>query len=208
MTTLFFGPMRSCKSDAMIESLKREIYGKKKAVLLRPSIDTRDFIARDKKLPESIHIITVDDYNKDPSTLNEQLKEYGAIGLDEIHFLPKEWLKQFLICYSDKNIYCTALLFGKTQEMFESIQHTLFLYDKIIQKTAICELQGPTCQNEATITFLKKELDANDNFVKNNILSANDESDKKLVGDFEYMVCCKQCFIEYIYPRRIFKTKN
>lgn len=198
MTTLFYGPMKSQKSSFMVESLKRETLGRKKAILIRPSHDTREFTTRDKVLPRSIPILKINtDWH--PFMLAKQLEKIDAIGIDEVHFFPPEWVKKFLVLYANKNIYLTALLFGKTQVMFDTVKEILPFIDKMTQCTAICEIHGKHCSNDATITFLKEELEHSPSFIKKNIKGGNDEEDPALVGDAKYVVACKNCFLEQVF---------
>lgn len=171
MITLVCGPMFSGKTTEMLRRLERADIAGKIPVLLRPRVDTREFLTHTlKEVPWlETHFVDLCDFDAD---------EFGAVGIDEGQF--HKGLKDFCLKWSTgyRNIIISALHATSECEMFEPVIEVLPYCDKIIKLNAVCTICGSEYGN---YTFYK----------------AGTKTSKVAVGGHDsYTALCDVCYLE------------
>lgn len=179
--TLILGTLYSGKSTKLLQDLERSLIAKKKILLIRPKLDSRDFISRVFKIEQPIEIKYVE------SSLSEieNIKEYDKIYIDEFQFLPKEIVEEInSLTFLGISFIISALQASAQQHMFESVL-TLLPYAEFIHKqNSICSKCG---DENATLGYRI------DGFTGNcDVCDASVVEDSKT--PVKYGVICKTCF--------------
>jgi thymidine kinase len=148
MITLILGPMFSGKSTELLRRLYRSYLAKKEVVLLRPSIDTRDFLTHNNMMCDWLQQITATGLG------NLRCFDYDVIGIDEAQF--HDGLVDFCLRHTkDKQsqIICSGLQASSEGEMFQPIQEIIPYCNDIIKLNAVCVKCG---SDAASMTYYKK----------------------------------------------------
>lgn len=145
MITLVCGPMFSGKTTEVLRRLERASVANKNAVLLRPKIDTRDFLTHTQKEVSWLETQFVDlcDFDAD---------EFDVVGIDEGQF--HKGLKDFCLRWSTnfRKIIISALHSTSECEMFEPIIDIIPYCEEIVKLNAVCTKCGSEYGN---YTFYK-----------------------------------------------------
>lgn len=174
MITLICGPMLSGKTSMMLHLLERAVLAKKRAILIRPTTDTRPFLSHTQKDTSWIKEIFMTFENGIYTADYDHLQDYDVIGIDEGQFQPN--LKQFCITHRNKQIIISALHATSECEMFQPIIDVVPYCENIIKLNAICT----QCNSEyGSYTY----------YLKGN------KTEKIAVGGTEdYTVLCGKCY--------------
>jgi thymidine kinase len=135
MISLIIGPMFSGKTTELLRQLERAQVAKKRAILLRPKIDTRGFLSHSEKENKWLKQEFVDLATFDASS-------FEFIGIDEGQFF--DGLKDFCLKCSleGKRVVISALLSTSECQLFDPIVQILPYCDEIIKLTAVCTKCG------------------------------------------------------------------
>jgi thymidine kinase len=171
MISLIIGPMFSGKTTELLRRLQRAIIAGKKAILLRPKIDTRETITHDelKKLDNIPYLFLQDlvDFNPD---------DYDYIGIDEGQFFNNLAHFANLWANSGKHIVVAGLDATSELSMFEEILQLIPFSEEVIKLNAVCTRCGS--DNGAFTKFIGSQ-----------------KKDKVLVGGKGvYEARCRKCW--------------
>lgn len=146
---LFTGPMFSGKSSLLFSEIDKAIIAKIPVCLVRPKVDTRDFLIHGKKETGTCDVYSVDDLSQVP------YDQYDIICVDEGHFL-KSLEECFLWANNGKKVFIAVLNGDRFQKEWETVRRIIPLVDDITFLKAVCSRCG---SYEAAFSY--KEGDAN-----------------------------------------------
>jgi thymidine kinase len=184
--------MLSGKSTELIRYAERALYANKQCVVIRPGIDTRDFVSRSKPLYGS-HF--PDNYEKcpvlfiHPENMNDMLIEIRGrkpqlVLIDEAQFFPSYLYKYVneLSVVDNIPVVLAALPGDANREPWDSITYLIPYVDDIIKLNAVC--QNPECPHHSTdigtFSFY--------NGKKTEKVVIDDEKENK------YLALCRDCY--------------
>lgn len=150
--TFFSGPMRSGKSTKLLSELQRNSYRKNiKVILYRPKKDTREFMVRSAVGGMDMSKINTIWLENSRDILDT---DGDVIGLEELHFLPKDIVPFLLELYlRGKEIFIAGLTMDAEGVPWESTKALLCSPEvNVIRCYASCEWCG---HKYATRTFGK-----------------------------------------------------
>lgn len=162
MIKLIIGPMRSGKSLLLLREAEKLHLSNKKYILLRPVLDTREFISRSFKPTINLNIGI---YRNKSLFSKRRVLEHDYILLDEFHLFDKSILK--LLLNYNKNVIISGLSTGfnneneRKIELLENIHAVLPYADEIIKLNAICEDCGSMDGNFSLSNSGKIEISDN-----------------------------------------------
>ncbi len=145
------GCMFSGKTSRLLWYLKRAGIAGRTAVLFKPKIDNRysetDVVTHDNNRLASI-VVT------DPGEILALAENFDVVGIDEIHFLPAEALKQIAedLAAAGKEVIAAGLDFDAEDRAFEATKELMGIAEYIEKLQAVCA----DCNGEnATRSFRK-----------------------------------------------------
>ena len=171
------GPMFCGKSEELIRRINRELIAKRKALVVKPVVDSRHPPGKViSHAGREIPAIVIDD----PDDLRKYT-EYDVIGIDEVQFFDIRLLSvvQFLNSHGVR-IIVAGLDKDFLGEPFYLTCQLMGLAHRVDKLTSVCTV----CGNDATETFLSK-------MGKYDIIDGN----PVLIGDAgQYEARCKEHF--------------
>jgi thymidine kinase len=160
--------MKSGKSTKLIQELDKHYYAKKKCLLLRPLIDSREDTSRFAVLPNYIKVRKIAELKEFCSMTDSG--EFDVVGIDEGQFFPD--LDFVNVLASAYEVYVAALHATSEAKPWPSVQSIIPVVDDIEFCHAVCE----ECGAKAAWVF---------NGNKNETIK---------IGDSEYKALCRTCW--------------
>lgn len=177
MITLITGPMFSGKSSEMIRQVERKHIAGKKILYVRPTKDTREFVARgydNAKLSKLCKVTVVDNITSLVS--QERLDLYDAIFVDEFFLFDDCRVLCLLPIKPDhkQDIIFGGLLATSEALLWPQAIEIIPYCDEIIKLNAVCTRCG---SEHANYSYFKgtKNTDV-------------------VIGDGEYEALCRSCY--------------
>ena len=169
--TIFTGPMKSGKSEALLSLYNKYRIAEKHILLIKPKLDNRTpgYIAsRNNKSVIANEIETIEE-------IVELIgkNKVDAIFIDEFQFLKGDVSKLLDIASKNIEIFIAGLNLTAERQPFGLMDKVMCFATKVVFFTAICE----ECKQEAQYTYCKV---AKDNDI--------------LVGDSCYEPVCEKCY--------------
>jgi thymidine kinase len=164
---LILGSMRSSKSSYLFNQIDKAKFRKKRVVLIRPSIDTREFVSRTSNI--DVDILVSDDLE----SIFEQLKVFDIICIDECQFLKNLGPVAHRLALQGKEVWAAGLNGDSDLHPWLEISNAIPYVDTISRLTAVCE----ECHSDnATFTFYEGK------------------KSKIEIGEDKYRAYCRSCY--------------
>lgn len=179
MIKLIHGPMRSGKSEKLIEEIEKAQKSNLRIRCYKPKTDTRSkkIESRNGKYAECIQVSSFASIYSDLICFEEETgKIVERIFIDEVQFINACGLKIFIKYALDKDIDVISSGLNLTNELvpFESTAKYAMFCDEVEFVKGLCEI----C-NESPSIFSKCNVD---------------KSSEVLIGDEIYSQTCNKCF--------------
>lgn len=176
------GPMFSGKSSELLRLLERKHIAGKKCLLIRPEKDTRKFVARgwdNEAIKGMADVLVIDDFGdiKIPRLLND----YDAIFVDEFWMIKNNVLLCQMSYSHHIDLYFCGIWANVNQELWPEAAKLIPYFDEITKLNAVCTECGSEHANYSV------RLDGNMRVATD--IGAG-------VGDAEYTVLCRRCFLK------------
>lgn len=166
--TVFSGPMKSGKTQAIINEYKRNLIAGKSVKMFKPEIDTRTGSCVSSRNGINIPAISIQKIS--------DIKKYDAdvFFIDEFQFLKGDVSIIRKLADSGKKFFISGLNLTSEKKPFGKMPELLAIADDVRMLTAICDF----CKSDkAVYTFYK-----------------NGKKDEEIViGDSEYSAICRHC---------------
>lgn len=160
--TVFFGPMFSGKTGALIDEMERQGHVNRKSLLVKPSNDTRyhpDHVVAHSGREIDAFPIDKDDPGKILQLIESKEQQgeiYDIVGIDEAQFFHPDIVDIIrALLETGKTVVVAGLPTDFRDEPFGSLPAILSLADRIYQKEALCTYKfpdGTKCGSSATKT--------------------------------------------------------
>jgi len=165
---LFLGSMRSSKTDRLLKVIDQAKYRNKKAILIRHSIDDRNFLVRNGDVHEAEIKL---------SKLTKCLKLHADIFcIDEGHFFSDLAPICQRLANNGKEVYITGLNGDSDMKEWQPISEIIPYADKIYRLSGVCE--ECHCDDATFTAYSGVKLHQTE------------------VGDGKYRVLCRKCYNE------------
>ena len=168
--TLLLGSMFSGKSSELLKIIERTNYQKVSACLIRPNLDTRNFIARNANHNSKFTVIETNQINI------SDVMEFDVVFIDEGHFITDLGVTCHKIALLGKTVYVAALPGDSDFRPWDEVSRLLPYIDRVRKIDAVCV----ECGYGSTFTF----TDAKKN-------------GQVLIGDKAYKALCRRCHDEF-----------
>jgi len=180
MVTFITGPMFSFKSSELFKHIERNLFAKKKIILIRPVKDDRSYFSHSDAVNigynnYDIKVIKIDKFEdlRDEEGLNILVRdEIDSVFIDEC-FMIKDVYKIADLFGDMMDVYYAGLLASSDNIVFEEVAKLLPYCETIIKLNGVCMECGSQLGNYSFHTGTKT-------------------SDIE-VGDTVYKVLCKKC---------------
>lgn len=181
----YYGPMYSGKSTLIGFLLKKYLQSKKKVVYVRYKKDVRFCSLEDDKIITHHKCVVYGGRAEEPillcdgdmSTIEEELKKYDVIGIDEIQFFrgASKFIKEFNARHPGKIFILSGLLSDFQKRPWPVSVNILAMAHKAKQMFATCDY----CQDTKAT----------------NTLRTSDETASEVIGSSDkYLAACDKCF--------------
>lgn len=166
---VYCGPMKSGKTNKILNEYKRQLIAGKNVKMFKPSIDTRG----NRNVVESKTGIDIPSIMID--TISD-LKNYDAdvYCIDEFQFLDGNINTIQEMADDGKKFFISGLNLTAERKPFGKMAELLCIADNVNMLTAICD--NCKCEN-AVLTYFKGGKDT-----------------EIVIGDHEYMALCRDCY--------------
>lgn len=191
-----YGAMKSGKSIDVIRAYDSYEKSNRKAIVMKPEVDTRDVgVVRTRKgyevnaitIPTNISILDFD------LLLKEVIRECSAIIIDEAQFLTKHQVYVLSDIVDNQNIpiLCYGLKTDFRGNLFEGSKALLEIADNIEEIKTVCQF----CPKKAIMNLRVKRV-----------------GDKRVpvftgevieIGDEEYIQTCRKCYRDIIKKNQV-----
>lgn len=165
---VFTGPMKSGKSQMIINEAHRQMIAGKKIQMFKPKLDTRDYENIADRNGNKLTAININDI--------EEIKKYDAdvYVIDEFQFLNGSVNTIEEMASKGKKFFIAGLNLTAEKKPFGKMGDLLCVSDNVQMLTSICEI----CKNDNAIyTYCKESKDSD-----------------ILVGDSQYIPVCRSCY--------------
>lgn len=165
---VFTGPMKSGKSQMIINEANRQVIAGKKIQMFKPKLDTRDYENIADRNGNKLTAINITDI--------EEIKNYDAdvYVIDEFQFLNGSVNTIEEMASKGKKFFIAGLNLTAEKKPFGKMGDLLCVSDNVQMLTSICEI----CKNDNAIyTYCKESKDSD-----------------ILVGDSQYIPVCRSCY--------------
>lgn len=169
---VFTGPMKSGKSQMIINEANRQVIAGKKIQMFKPKLDTRDYENIADRNGNRLTAINITDI--------EEIKNYDAdvYVIDEFQFLNGSVNTIEEMASKGKKFFIAGLNLTAEKKPFGKMGDLLCVSDNVQMLTSICEI----CKNDNAIyTYCKESKDSD-----------------ILVGDSQYLPVCRSCYDKLI----------
>ena len=165
---VFTGPMKSGKSQVIINEANRQMIAGKKIQMFKPKLDTRDYEYVADRNGNKLTAINI--------TNIEEIKNYDAdvYVIDEFQFLDGNVNTIEEMASKGKKFFIAGLNLTAEKKPFGKMGDLLCVSDNVQMLTSICEV----CKNDNAIYTYCKENKVGD----------------ILIGDSQYIPECRNCY--------------
>jgi len=169
---VFTGPMKSGKSQMIINEAHRQQIAGKKIQMFKPKLDTRDYECVADRNGNRLNAINITDI--------EEIKNYDVdvYVIDEFQFLDGNVNTIQEMASQGKKFFIAGLNLTAEKKPFGKMGDLLCVSDNVKMLTSICEV----CKNDNAIYTYCKE----------------NKSTDILVGDSQYIPVCRKCYDKLI----------
>jgi thymidine kinase len=179
MKTLICGPMYSGKTTALFQRLERQLFARKKVLLIRPKKDTRGYFTHsggidlnklEEKYPQQFVVLEMKTF--EPVDIKNIIAdEFDAVFVDEYFMIPGI----HHICHQNTfDVYFSGLLATSECELCTEAVKILPYCDKIKKLNAVCMDCGSELGSYSFADFEK--------------------TSEVVVGDAKYRCLCQKCY--------------
>ena len=175
---VFTGPMKSGKSQKIINEAHRQMIAGKKIQMFKPKLDTRDSQCVADRNGNKLTAINITDI--------EEIQGYDAdvYIIDEFQFLNGDVNTIQELASKGKRFFIAGLNLTAEKKPFGKMGDLLCVSDNVQMLTSICEV----CKNDNAIYSYCKEKKDSD----------------ILVGDSQYIPVCRNCYDKLVNESIIF----
>ena len=165
---VYTGPMKSGKSQKIINEAYRQMIAGKKIQMFKPKLDSRDKEHIADRRGNSITAINISDM--------DEIKKYDAdvYIIDEFQFLDGNVNIIQDLASKGKKFFIAGLNLTAEKKPFGKMGDLMCISDNVQMLTAICEV----CKNDNAVFSYCKEKKTGD----------------ILVGDNQYLPVCRNCY--------------
>lgn len=188
MINLIIGTMFAGKSTELLKYLRRAQIAGKKTCLLRPDLDTRNFLTHDEQpLYQGVKVFQISTQSLPMVFPHDELLGFDTIGIDEWQFFPvQHWndiLLPFLQTLQDQKKECYISGLSGTFHLtpFNIISRTIPLANHIQLESAICL----HCGDNAYYTYRQNI---------NHQASADEQNPDNIGAAEKYSALCWACW--------------
>ena len=180
MITLICGSMYSGESTTLLMKIQRAIYGRKRAVLIRPKIDNRGYFTHSLGNEElnlfignkKLTVLEISEFTD--AQVKELCEFFDSIFIDEF-FMIKNCSLLAKKCSSSNDVYFAGLLATSENEVFPEVTALLPYCDEIMKLNGVCMECGSQIGNYS-------------------LYKGGTKTQTIEVGDNKYMCVCKECY--------------
>ena len=165
---VFTGPMKSGKSQKIINEAYRQIIAGKKIQMFKPKLDTREQECVADRNGNKLMAVNIQDMN--------EIENYDAdvYIIDEFQFLKGNVNVIQNMASKGKKFFIAGLNLTAEKKPFGKMGDLMCVSDNVQMLTSICEI----CKNDNAIyTYCKEHKDGD-----------------ILVGDSQYLPVCRNCY--------------
>lgn len=169
---VFTGPMKSGKSQKIINEAYRQKIAGKKIQMFKPKIDTRDYQCVADRNGNKLMAVNIQDV--------DEIENYDAdvYIIDEFQFLKGNVNVIQNMASKGKKFFIAGLNLTAEKKPFGKMGDLMCVSDNVQMLTSICEI----CKNDNAIyTYCKEE-----------------KTGDILVGDSQYIPVCRNCYQKLI----------
>ena len=169
---VFTGPMKSGKSQKIINEAYRQIIAGKKIQMFKPKLDTREQECVADRNGNKLMAVNIQDMN--------EIENYDAdvYIIDEFQFLKGNVNVIQNMASKGKKFFIAGLNLTAEKKPFGKMGDLMCVSDNVQMLTSICEI----CKNDNAIyTYCKEHKDGD-----------------ILVGDSQYLPVCRSCYQKLI----------
>lgn len=169
---VFTGPMKSGKSQKIINEANRQKIAGKKIQMFKPKIDTRDYQCVADRNGNKLMAVNIQDV--------DEIENYDAdvYIIDEFQFLKGNVNVIQNMASKGKKFFIAGLNLTAEKKPFGKMGDLMCVSDNVQMLTSICEI----CKNDNAIyTYCKEE-----------------KTGDILVGDSQYIPVCRNCYQKLI----------
>ena len=169
---VFTGPMKSGKSQKIINEAYRQIIAGKKIQMFKPKLDTREQECVADRNGNKLMAVNIQDMN--------EIENYDAdvYIIDEFQFLKGNVNVIQNMASKGKKFFIAGLNLTAEKKPFGKMGDLMCVSDNVQMLTSICEI----CKNDNAIyTYCKEHNDGD-----------------ILVGDSQYLPVCRNCYQKLI----------
>ncbi len=169
---VFTGPMKSGKSQKIINEAYRQIIAGKKIQMFKPKLDTREQECVADRNGNKLMAVNIQDMN--------EIENYDAdvYIIDEFQFLKGNVNVIQNMASKGKKFFIAGLNLTAEKKPFGKMGDLMCVSDNVQMLTSICEI----CKNDNAIyTYCKEHKDGD-----------------ILVGDSQYLPVCRNCYQKLI----------
>ena len=169
---VFTGPMKSGKSQKIINEAYRQIIAGKKIQMFKPKLDTREQECVADRNGNKLMAVNIQDMN--------EIENYDAdvYIIDEFQFLKGNVNVIQNMASKGKKFFIAGLYLTAVEKPFGKMGDLMCVSDNVQMLTSICEI----CKNDNAIyTYCKEHKDGD-----------------ILVGDSQYLPVCRNCYQKLI----------
>ncbi len=181
MITLICGSMYSGKSTTLLMKIQRAIYGRKKAVLIRPKIDNRGYFTHSlgneelNEFVENKKLTLIETSEFTAESVEHICSFFDSIFIDEFFMIKNcSLLAQSALLSND--IYFAGLLASSENEIFSEVISILPYCDEILKLNGVCMECGTQLGNYS-------------------LFKAGKKTQSIVIGDINKYECvCRECY--------------
>lgn len=161
-----YGCMGSGKTSKMLTQFDLYKRRKKKPLIIKPCIDTRETTGDETKFVGWGITKSRITKNEEPTYYFDNLKdtlnslEFGVLFVDESQFLTREDILTLCDIASDNiDVFCYGLKTDVNGELFEGAKQLFALADEFIEIESLCEIENCNCKAVSHVRFIDGKVD-------------------------------------------------
>ena len=165
--TFNYGCMGSGKTSKMLTQFDIYKRRKKKPVIIKPCMDTRETTGNDINFVGWGVTKSRITRNEEPAYYFDSLEktldelDFGVLFVDEAQFLTRDDVITLCKVADEKNkdVFCYGLKTDVNGELFEGTKHLFALADEFIEIESLCEIDGCNNKSICHVRYINGEID-------------------------------------------------